>query len=161
MHPSFPSLTFPNHFTLVTGLHPESHGIVGNNFFDPNMSSGEFKGQGRHFTYADPEHSMQPEWWQAEPLWETAELQGVRSAIHMWPGSEAGIGGVEPGFVDGFKQHEELGRKVERVLGWLDLPGSADAQAGAMRVGKEVQGEGRRPQFIAAYVPDVDADGHE
>ncbi len=71
--PSFPSLTFPNHFTLVTGKYPSVHGIVGNNFFDPVMQ--------KQFTYADASLSMVPEYWNAEPLWETAELQGVRTAI--------------------------------------------------------------------------------
>lgn len=71
--PSFPSLTFPNHFTLVTGKHPSVHGIVGNNFYDPVMQ--------KQFTYADPALSMVPAYWNAEPLWETAELQGVRTAI--------------------------------------------------------------------------------
>lgn len=78
MFPSFPSLTFPNHFTLVTGLHPESHGIVGNTFWDPETQ--------KEFYYTDSVRSMTPEWWDAEPVWVTAELAGVRTAIHMWPG---------------------------------------------------------------------------
>lgn len=78
MFPSFPSLTFPNHFTLVTGLHPESHGIVGNTFWDPEMHE--------EFYYTDPARSMTPKWWNAEPVWVTAELAGVTTAIHMWPG---------------------------------------------------------------------------
>jgi len=142
MNPSFPSLTFPNHFTLVTGLHPESHGVVGNTFWDPDTR--------KEFYYTDPERSMQPEWWNAEPLWETAEKQGVRSAIHMWPGSEAHIGDLEPSYVDQFNADEQLQRKVGRILGWLDLPGDEDG----------VETGDRRPQLIAAYVPNVDADGH-
>lgn len=148
MLPSFPSLTFPNHFTLVTGLYPESHGIVGNTFWDPDRK--------KEFYYTDPDRSMQPEWWNAEPLWLTAELQGVRTAIHMWPGSEAHIGSMEPAFVDEFNGEEVLNRKVERIFNWLDLPGSED---------EEVKGGGKeleiRPQLIAAYVPNVDADGHK
>lgn len=143
MLPSFPSLTFPNHFTLVTGLNPESHGIVGNTFWDPSMQ--------KEFFYTDPDRSMKPEWWNAEPMWETAELQGLRTAIHMWPGSEAHIGAVEPTYVDKFNGEEELGNKVNRMLGWLDLPGSDNP---ADKAGLQ------RPQLIAAYVPDVDADGH-
>lgn len=87
---------------------------------------------------------MQPKWWKAEPLWVRAQMQGLKSAIHMWPGSEAGIGGEEgkPFAVDQFKQDEDLDVKVSRVLGWLDAE------------------EEQRPQFIAAYVPNVDADGH-
>ncbi|PYH78857.1 nucleotide pyrophosphatase family protein [Aspergillus uvarum CBS 121591] len=140
MLPSFPSVTFPNHFTLVTGLYPESHGIVGNTFWDPEMED--------EFYYTHPSVSMQPKWWNAEPLWMTAENQGVRAAIHMWPGSEAHIGGVEPSFLDRYNGSEALSRKVDRILGLLDLPGVED------------QTQSSRPQFIAAYVPNVDADGH-
>ena len=145
MMPSFPSLTFPNHFTLVTGLHPESHGIVGNTFWDPEVQ--------KEFYYTDPSRSMQPEWWNAEPIWVTAERQGVRTAIHMWPGSEAHIGAFEPAFVDEFNGDEVLHRKVERIFHWLDLPGPNDTSA-------KDAGLETRPQLIAAYVPDVDADGH-
>ena len=144
MLPSFPSVTFPNHFTLVTGLYPESHGVVGNTFWDPELHA--------EFFYTDPERSMQPKWWNAEPLWETLEYAGVKTAIHMWPGSEAHIGRVEPAYVDLYNGKELLSRKVDRVLNLLDLPGpdslSADVNA-------------PRPQLIALYVPDVDADGHK
>jgi predicted AlkP superfamily pyrophosphatase or phosphodiesterase len=144
MLPSFPSVTFPNHFTLVTGLYPESHGIVGNTFWDP-ISQEEFY-------YTDPTRSMQSKWWTAEPLWVTAENQGVRTAIHMWPGSEAHIPDTEPTYLDKFNETEDLSRKVDRVLGWLDLPGDNDKAPPAASE--------RRPQLIAAYVPNVDAMGH-
>ena len=143
MKPSFPSLTFPNHFTLVTGLHPESHGIVGNTFWDPELQE--------EFYYTDPARSMQPKWWNAEPLWETAELAGLRTAIHMWPGSEAHIGTIEPHYVDKFNADEPLENKVHRILGLLDTPGPNEV--GATEASP-------RPQLIAAYVPNVDADGH-
>lgn len=143
MLPSFPSVTFPNHFTLITGLYPESHGIVGNTFWDPDLHE--------EFYYTKSSSSMQPKWWTAEPLWVTAENQGVRSAIHMWPGSEAHIPPVEPTYMDKFNETEALPRKVDRVLGLLDLPGDDDM---------DVTSLDRRPQFIAAYVPNVDADGH-
>lgn len=105
----------------------------------------------KEFYYTDPERSMQPEWWQAEPFWVTAEVQGARTAIHMWPGSEAHLGSIEPAYVDKFNAHEALDNKVDRILGWLDLPGPDDD-------GYNVNEP--RPQLIAAYVPDVDADGH-
>ncbi|KIX05312.1 uncharacterized protein Z518_06184 [Rhinocladiella mackenziei CBS 650.93] len=144
MLPSFPSLTFPNHFTLVTGLYPESHGIVSNQFWDPEFQE--------EFYYTNVGVSMQPKWWTAEPLWVTAEHQGVRSAIHMWPGSEAHIPDVEPTYLDTYNGSEALSRKVDRLLHWLDLPGDDDDASS--------QSE-KRPQFIAAYVPNVDADGHK
>jgi predicted AlkP superfamily pyrophosphatase or phosphodiesterase len=143
MLPSFPSVTFPNHFTLVTGLYPESHGVVSNQFWDPEFEE--------EFWYTNIKVSMQPKWWNAEPLWVTAEHQGVRSAIHMWPGSEAHIPDVEPTYMDTYNGSEALPRKVESILNWLDLPGDDDKAQASMNL---------RPQFIAAYVPNVDADGH-
>ncbi|EAW14238.1 alkaline phosphatase family protein [Aspergillus clavatus NRRL 1] len=143
MLPSFPSVTFPNHFTLVTGLYPESHGIVGNTFWDPAMKED--------FYYTNQSISMQPKWWNAEPIWMTAEKHGLKTGIHMWPGSEAHIGGVDPTYLDKFNDSEKLSRKVDRILELLDLPGP-EAET---RVDKE------RPRLIAAYVPNVDADGHK
>ncbi|KAL8849160.1 MAG: hypothetical protein Q9221_005837 [Calogaya cf. arnoldii] len=142
MLPSFPSVTFPNHYTLVTGLHPESHGVVGNTFWDPEWNED--------FYYTDPTRSMQPKWWAGgEPLWVTAEKQNVTTAIHMWPGSEAHIALLEPTYLDKFNGTEDLTRKVDRVLELLDTPGAT--------VGSVIAA---RPQLIAAYVPVVDADGH-
>lgn len=142
MLPSFPSVTFPNHYTLVTGLYPESHGIVGNSFWDSELQE-EF--------HTESSISTQSKWWNsAEPLWVTAEKQGVHAAIHMWPGSESHIHDIDPTFYDRYNGSEILPRKVDRVLEYLDLPGEeTESYDGDMR-----------PQFIAAYVPDVDRDGH-
>jgi predicted AlkP superfamily pyrophosphatase or phosphodiesterase len=144
MLPSFPSVTFPNHYTLVTGLYPESHGVVGNTFWDPELEL--------EFYYTDPLRSLQEKWWGGEPLWATAEKQGIRSAIHMWPGSEAHIVGVEPSFMDPYNGKELLSKKVDRILGLIDMPGQEDPHAHISDM---------RPQFIAAYVPNVDSDGHK
>jgi len=142
MNPSFPSVTFPNHYTLATGLYPEAHGIVGNTFWDEDLKE--------EFYYTHPD-AMQPKWWGGEPIWVTAESQGIRTAIHMWPGSEAHIAGIEPAFLDKFNGKEPLQNKVDRILGLLDRKGTEDVSA---------QIADMRPQFIAAYVPNVDADGH-
>ncbi|KAH7310972.1 alkaline-phosphatase-like protein [Rhexocercosporidium sp. MPI-PUGE-AT-0058] len=142
MNPSFPSVTFPNHYTLVTGLYPESHGIVGNTFWDADLKE--------EFFYTHP-IAMQPKWWGGEPLWVTAENQGIRTAIHMWPGSEAHIMDVEPAFMDKYNGEEPLDNKVRRILELLDKPGQENKLAEIVDM---------RPQLIAAYVPNVDADGH-
>lgn len=142
MNPSFPSVTFPNHYTLVTGLYPESHGIVGNTFWDKELQE--------EFFYTNP-NAMTSKWWGGEPLWVTAEKQGIRTAIHMWPGSEANIMDVEPAFLDKYNGKEALSRKVDRVLELLDKPGQEDEVAEVVNM---------RPQLIAAYVPNVDQDGH-
>jgi predicted AlkP superfamily pyrophosphatase or phosphodiesterase len=143
MTPPFPSVTFVSHYTMSTGLYPEVHGIVGNTFWDPKLKE--------EFYYTHPENSMQSKWWGGEPVWVTSELQGAKAAIHMWPGSEAHIGGVDLSFVDPYNADESLDNKVKRVLGWLDLPGPESAEQIA---------ESPRPQLIVAYVPNVDADGH-
>lgn len=141
MLPSFPSVTFPNHYTLVTGLYPESHGVVGNTFWDPELNED--------FFYTDPPRSMQPKWWAGgEPLWVTAEKANVTTAVHMWPGSEAHIMSLEPTFLDKFNGTEDLTRKVDRILELLDISTTPEPAIAS------------RPQLIAAYVPVVDADGH-
>ena len=143
MLPSFPSVTFPNHYTMLTGLYPESHGIVGNTFWDPELKE--------EFFYSHTDNSMQPKWWGGEPLWVTAELQGIKTAIHMWPGSEAHIMGIEPSHIDKYYGKERLDKKVDRMLELIDLPGPDSPRA---------LEDNPRPQFIAAYVPVVDSDGH-
>ncbi|KAM3508181.1 hypothetical protein MY11210_006843 [Beauveria gryllotalpidicola] len=144
MLPSFPSVTFPNHYTLATGLYPEAHGVVGNSFWDPELEA--------EFYYTDPNRSLDPKWWGGEPFWATAEKQGVRSAVHMWPGSEAHILSIEPSVMDKYNGDEKLDNKVTRIMEFLDMPGKEDESADP---------EHWRPQLIAAYVPDVDADGHK
>jgi predicted AlkP superfamily pyrophosphatase or phosphodiesterase len=143
MLPSFPSVTFPNHYTMATGMYPEAHGVVGNTFWDPTLE--------QEFYYTDPERSLQPHWWGGEPLWVTAEKQGVRTAVHMWPGSEAHILEQEIAYIDKYNGSEMLPRKVDRIMSLLDLPGPKD-------IG--VRANEPRPQLIAAYVPNVDGDGH-
>ena len=78
MIPSFPTKTFPNHYTIVTGLYPAHHGIVANNMYDPEMNA--------HFKM---ENAADARWWGGEPFWETAEKQGVHAAPLLWPGSQA------------------------------------------------------------------------
>ena len=95
--------------------------------------------------------SMQSKWWGGEPLWVTAELQDVKTAIHMWPGSEAHIMEVEPSHLDQYNGKEPLDNKVDRILGLIDLPGPESPRAMTNQP---------RPQLIAAYVPIVDVNGH-
>ncbi|KAF3935877.1 hypothetical protein ABW20_dc0100803 [Dactylellina cionopaga] len=135
MYPSFPSVTFPNHWSIVTGLYPESHGIVGNSFWDPEIE--------KEFYYTDPEKSLQAHWWGGEPIWSTAERQGVKAAVHMWPGSEMRPAPYEISYLDHFNKSEPLTNKVDRIMQWLDKPVDM------------------RPQFIASYFHHVDTAGHK
>ena len=135
MTPSFPSLTFPNHYTLVTGLRPEHHGIVANTFFDPALHA--------KFNPKTPEGATNPRWWSGgEPVWITAEKQGVRSGCFFWPGSEAENHGLHPSFSLPFDKSLTSARRVDGLLAWLDLPPA------------------QRPRFCTLYFDIVDTCGH-
>jgi len=132
MLPSFPSITFPNHYTLVTGLYPDHHGIVGNTFEDARLPGGVF-----HM------NSKEEAWWDAAtPLWITAERAGVPSATEFWPGSEVAFGGMRPDHWEPFVQSKSGDARVDTVLGWLDLPPTG------------------RPRFVTLYFDIVDTAGH-
>ena len=90
MIPAYPSLTFPNHYTLITGLYPEHHGIVANSFYDPERKQTYSLGNAATVTDGS--------WYGGTPLWVLAEQQGMRSACLFWPGSEADIQGVRPAY---------------------------------------------------------------
>ncbi|MHB1058801.1 MAG: alkaline phosphatase family protein [Rhodanobacter sp.] len=134
MQPSFPSLTFPNHYTIVTGLTPDHHGVVNNTMFDPqlgkfSLGSRKAVGDGR--------------WWaEGTPLWETADRHSLRTATMFWPGSEADIHGHHPDYWKPFDDAVTPDRRVDRVLAWLDLPAS------------------QRPTFLTLYFDAVDHAGH-
>jgi predicted AlkP superfamily pyrophosphatase or phosphodiesterase len=145
MRPSFPSKTFPNHWTLVTGLVPDHHGIVSNNMEDVARP-------GEKFTMSTDD----PFWWNAaEPIWVEAEKAGIRSATMFWPGSNVAIGGVKQttGFKDvvgGTRPTDWLQfnivipthQRVETLLDWMRRP--ADV----------------RPKFVTAYFDVIDTAGH-
>jgi predicted AlkP superfamily pyrophosphatase or phosphodiesterase len=136
MRPSFPSKTFPNHYTLVTGLRPDHHGIVENNMEDPAIPGVVFK-------MSNQAAVVDRRWWdQGEPLWVTAEKAGIRTATMFWPGSEAPIHGVRPSLWLHFDQNLPAAARADHVLAWLDLP--AD----------------QRPQLVTLYFDDVDTIGH-
>ncbi len=134
MLPSFPSLTFPNHYSIVTGLYPEHHGIVGNSFYDPARDAV--------YAYTRPETNADGTWYGGTPLWSLAEQQGMRAACLFWPGSEAEIAGKRPSFYlhynDGLDDH----LRIDQVIAWLNLP-AAD-----------------RPHFITLYYANTDHAGH-
>lgn len=135
MTPAFPSLTFPNHYTIATGLYPDNHGIIGNNIYDP-----EFK---TLFTMAKREEVQNGRWWLGEPIWVTAEKQGQRAAAFFFPGTEAEIAGKRPSFWKNFDGKLPNFERVDTVLSWLDLP------------------KAERPTMITMYFSDVDHAGHD
>ncbi len=135
MIPAYPSLTFPNHYTLVTGLYPEHHGIVANNFYDPVRKA--------RFSSSDPASETDGSWFGGIPLWVLAEKQGMRSACFFWPGSEAEIAGIRPSSYVKFDDHFPDGKRIDQVIAWLRLPAE------------------QRPHFITLYYSNVDHAGHQ
>ncbi|HEU0305711.1 MAG TPA: ectonucleotide pyrophosphatase/phosphodiesterase, partial [Lysobacter sp.] len=114
MNPSYPSLTFPNHYTLVTGLRPDHHGIVHNTMHDPVLGA---------FRNSDAKAVREPRWWGGEPLWVTAEKAGLRTATLFWPGSEAPINGTWPSEWVPYDEAMPMPQRVDKVVGWLSRPG--------------------------------------
>ncbi|HET9049558.1 MAG TPA: ectonucleotide pyrophosphatase/phosphodiesterase [Chiayiivirga sp.] len=136
LRPSFPSLTFPNHYTLVTGLVPDHHGLINNTMVDPEIP-------GERFTLRNAEAVSNPAWWDdAQPLWNTARKAGLRSATMFWPGSEAPIHGHHPDLWRPYDGSVTPSARVQQVLDWIDL---APAE---------------RPDFITLYFDEVDHEGH-
>jgi predicted AlkP superfamily pyrophosphatase or phosphodiesterase len=132
--PQFPSKTFPNHYTIVTGLTLAHHGIISN-----NMRAPDIPGQ---FSLSNREVQADPRWWGGEPIWNTAEKQGRKAGAMFWPGSETVIGGRQATFWTPFDDDLPNSERVNRVLNWLRLP------------------EAERPSFLTLYFSDVDSAGH-
>jgi predicted AlkP superfamily pyrophosphatase or phosphodiesterase len=135
MVPVFPSKTFPNHYTIVTGRYPAKHGILGNVFTAPDV--------GGRFMLGDRGAVRDAQFYLAEPIWATAERQGQRTAPLFWPGSEAPIAGVRPSYALPFDGDMPDTARVRRLLEWLDLPME------------------RRPTLLTLYSSAVDYAGHE
>ena len=133
MRPSFPSLTFPNHYSIVTGQRPDHHGIIHNNMDDPLLG---------RFALSIRTAVEDPRWWNdAEPLWVTAERAGIATATMFWPGSETAIRGVRPRNWLPFDGKMPESARVDQLLAWLD--------------------ERPRAGFATLYFDTVDHDGHE
>ncbi len=132
--PAFPTKTFPNHYTAVTGLYPSEHGIVGNTMYDPVFDA--------RFTMGNRAEVQNARWWGGEPIWVTAEKQGQRAAAFFWPGSEAPIQSMHASYWMPFNNALSGNARVDQVLGWLDLPAE------------------ERPTFLTLYFSDVDGAGH-
>ena len=135
MLPSYPSLTFPNHFTIVTGLYPEHHGLVANSFWDETKQA--------RYGISDSKAVTDGSWYSGTPLWSLAESQGMRTACFFWPGSEAKIAGFQTTYYLKFDDKIDDTARIEQVMAWLRLP---DAD---------------RPHFITLYYSEPDHEGHE
>ncbi|KAJ1507265.1 hypothetical protein HMI54_006852 [Coelomomyces lativittatus] len=130
--PSFPTLTFPNHYSLVTGLYPSQHGIVSNVFYDPHLN--------RTFNYTDPASTSDPSWWGGEPIWVTAERQGCITGILHWVGCDVKLHSTLPTYMQPYATMS-MAQRVDTVLHWMTKKNPS-------------------PRLIGMYVPDIDQQGH-
>jgi predicted AlkP superfamily pyrophosphatase or phosphodiesterase len=133
--PVYPSKTFPNHYTIVTGLYPAHHGIVSNNMVDPALPG--------RFTLSNRDVQQDSRWWGGEPLWVTVERQGQLAATIFWPGSDVEIAHDRPTYWRMFDTKVPNEARVDQLLEWLAEPRSA------------------RPSFLTLYFSDVDSAGHD
>src|SRR3954453_21218625 len=113
MIPSFPTKTSPNHYTIVTGLYPAHHGIIANYMYDPDLNE--------KFSPRDAKAQKDSRWWGGEPIWVTAEKQGIRTAPLMWPGSMVERTGMRPTFTEEYNKNEALGDRVDKLVKLLDM----------------------------------------
>lgn len=132
--PSFPTLTFPNHWSLITGLYPAHHGLIDNYFYDYQKK--------KFYAMSNKEAAEDGSWYGGTPLWSLAEKQGMLSASMMWVGSASDAGGERSTYYYHYHEKFSPNEKVEKVIDWLQLP------------------EDRRPHFISLYFPEVDGAGH-
>lgn len=134
MYPSFPSVTFPNHYTLVTGLTPIHHGLVGNNMLDRTT--------GDRYSLGNREAVTNPKWYGGIPIWNLAEQNQMLTACYYWPGSEAPINNSFPTYSYKYSEQTPIDYRIQEVVKWLELPTE------------------KRPHLITFYFPEVDHAGH-
>uniref|UniRef100_A0A670YST0 Ectonucleotide pyrophosphatase/phosphodiesterase 1 n=1 Tax=Pseudonaja textilis TaxID=8673 RepID=A0A670YST0_PSETE len=133
LRPVYPSKTFPNHYSIATGLYPESHGLVDNKMYDPKRNAT--------FTLKNAEKSN-PQWYQGQPIWLTAMYQGLKSASFFWPGSDVDVNGSFPNLYKLYNRSIPFEERVITFLRWLQLP------------------EEERPHFYTLYLEEPDSSGH-
>ncbi|SIQ96220.1 alkaline phosphatase family protein [Pontibacter lucknowensis] len=134
MLPAFPSKTFPNHYSIVTGLYPASHGLINNYFYDPQRKE--------HYSMRDRSKVEDGSWYGGTPLWVLAEQQQMVAASFFWVGSEAPVQGILPTYHYQYSEVMPIERRIQTVVDWLSLPAE------------------KRPHLITFYLPEVDHAGH-
>ncbi|MHA4806960.1 alkaline phosphatase family protein [Flavitalea flava] len=134
MRPSYPTLTFPNHYSIATGLYPAHHGIVSNAFYDRQKNAV--------YRIADRKAVEDSSWYGGTPIWVLAEKQHLLSASFYWVGSEAAIQGIKPTYYYRFSTNIDIDTRIQAVKDWLTLPAET------------------RPHLITFYLPQVDHEEH-
>ncbi|XP_071405199.1 ectonucleotide pyrophosphatase/phosphodiesterase family member 3 [Pithys albifrons albifrons] len=133
MRAVYPTKTFPNHYTIVTGLYPESHGIIDNNIYDVGLNE--------HFSLSGME-KFNPSWWKGQPIWLTAMYQNLKAGTYFWPGSDVPINGTYPTLYTVFNSSVIYEQRISGILKWLDNIKS------------------QRPDFYTLYIEEPDSSGH-
>jgi predicted AlkP superfamily pyrophosphatase or phosphodiesterase len=134
MIPCFPTKTFPNHYSMVTGLYPDHHGIVANKFYDTALK--------KTFSLTTPA-KFDPAFYGGNPIWNVAEEQGVKTAVFSWPGSDVVIQGRQPSTWEKYNKNFPFAQRIDSVIYWLQLPAET------------------RPHFIAVYFEEPDNSEHD
>jgi len=132
--PSFPTKTFPNHYTIATGLYPDHHGIVNNSFYDP--------AEDRYYRISDRKAVGDGSFYGGEPIWVTAEKQHVRTASYFWVGTEAPIQGIQPTYWKPYDHRFPFEQRIDTAIYWLSLPYE------------------KRPHLVLLYFSEPDEVGH-
>jgi len=135
LRPAFPSKTFPNHISLITGMYPENHGIISNSFINPFNN--------KRYRMGDTNAVRDGRWYLGEAFWETAERNGIKTASYFWPGSEVRIPYKHPSYYEFYDHNRSYQKKIKGVIDWLKLPLS------------------ERPHFITLYFHETDTYAHD
>jgi alkaline phosphatase D len=133
--PVFVSKTFPNHYSIATGMYAENHGLIGNHFYDAELDD--------NYTLSDRSKVQDPKFYGGEPIWVTAEKQGLKTASYFWVGTEAPIGGI---YSSKWKEYEHdfpFESRIDSIVSWFSLPLK------------------ERPRFCSLYFHEPDWTGHE
>ncbi|KAA8583085.1 hypothetical protein FQN60_015631 [Etheostoma spectabile] len=133
MRPVYPTKTFPNHYSIVTGLYPESHGIVDNKMYDVSQNT---------FFSLKSNEKFNAKWYQGEPVWITAMRQKLKVGTFFWPGSDVRINGTFPDLYQPYDMSISFEQRVATLFEWLSLP------------------QGERPDFYTLYLDEPDSSGH-
>ena len=135
LQPSFPTKTFPNHLSIVTGMYPENHGIIFNRFEDIETK--------KIYQLSDTSAVRNPIWYKGEAFWTTAEKNDITTASFFWPGSELTDKSRRPTYFKHYEHNQPYRERIDGVIDWLQLP------------------QNERPHFITLYFHDTDSFGHE
>ncbi|MGE5682550.1 MAG: ectonucleotide pyrophosphatase/phosphodiesterase [Bacillota bacterium] len=135
LRPAFPSKTFPNHQSIITGMYPAHHGIIHNDFTDP-FTKEKYK-------ISDSLAVSDPKWYLGEAFWETCERQGIKTASYFWPGSELNLPYRRPTYFQHYEHKRNYYTIINGVVDWLKLPYKD------------------RPHFITTYIHETDDMGHK